>query len=472
MSKDSDKREAESKSGSAEDAPKVEKSTRNNFDRSSSELRQSILNSVEGSGALDLDSPADGPDRRDATKGTTRRDVMRYTGAVSGLLATVPLLGRAFSATTKIRWAKVQGEWEYRKVPRAWKEQLEQARRTKQKVKRSHWDDRNVIGIGLTESKRNRGFSSELDGFDVRVGVRDADAAPAIPDEVDGIDIQVREKGEPELLSACDDYGKEPCANKIEPDEVVGGLFVYTDGGDHPYGHGTLGAMGWHGEFGTVGITANHLVGEREYDDHCDIENYKSNLPEWKQYCRGLGPTVDTNDEELYEDMMKIDTHLVEFEEGNHSRTAANKIQEPNYGEGTGEQYEVTGHYSKSGLAFLCDSDPKGIRKTGIRTGTTVGEIEECEVDWTPKNPECIQLTDGVVVDGEMGEGDSGSMTYKVVGDEQNRVNIVSMLIGRYPESVGEIEDCHGDEVVQEGFVGPPAWKMANKLGITFSSTD
>lgn len=280
-------------------------------------------------------------------------------------------------------------------VPADWYNDLQAATRVKEKVDFIHWDG--VKGVGVIPGE----YGGQNASVEVDILHRKADQLHGrIPEEIDGVPIDLREVGE----------GKPGGCNQNDAGENVPGSMVCVGDANSP-----------------VGTLAAPL-----------IKNGKPYFSTCKHIFEGTGSEVtgkllfhpDKNSAAIGE---IVDTHCFDdfvVADPINIHTPDTRI------EGASPD-EVIGQFSKSGLSDL-KAQGEPLHKIGITTCHTKGQIGS--VDAQTSHYGCVPK-DGQVTWGtcnDFDDGDSGSVTYHPDPDNPNSfIMIGSFCNAREPEDLG-----------------------------------
>lgn len=265
---------------------------------------------------------------------------------------------------------------ETRLVPSNWYEHTEQARSAKDTLSNDLAELEGIHSISRGREEEN------IDGFsrhNITVRVSDSFDKDLLPDEVDGIAVNVEETEGIGL--DCDNY------YNIEPSgEIYGGIRWDAQDG----GCGTLCCrVQWenNGSWEEYMMSSRHVITD-EFCDHND-----PNGQDWNQYDTTKVGTVE-------KEWQKYDTVLLNLDDT--SRDISPDI--------VNESNKVVGRVTQNGLDCF-KSQNTDIKKRGISTGLEIDQIVETDADsWG------CSLNDNInglfITDHDRSGGDSGGPHY------------------------------------------------------------
>lgn len=320
------------------------------------------------------------PSKRETTVDSSglkasRRSLLQVIGSGS-VISGVSVVGKAAGPNTvKIPTIMDKiGEnvlkWE--EVPKSWWAHVQHVREANRDAQDMLIDRDGVLSVGY--GKGDQTIEGKY-AFQIHVGVDPNKPRPPIPDEVDGVDVHVREK-EVEPLAESDGY----CSNLRRFDPAPGGVTIEDE------------ACGWGGSSafkvvsgnGRAGmLTANHLW-------YCDTAAKGAAAYQCCDYVGDMGQSDPSAD----------------FAVVRGDGPFNDQIREED-----GTSWDISGYYGPDGIDNLI-ADVEVVYRTGIGYGTDDGPVRENGVlgDYN-----CFNFDGyGVRTEIDAAEGDSGGPSYNI----------------------------------------------------------
>lgn len=261
----------------------------------------------------------------------------------------------------------------WKEVPRGWREQTLQARRSLKSIKNQFLGEKGIEGIGL--SRWEQAKYGDYTGFLISVEVDHNRFSGSLPNVYEGTPVESREPRNFERT----------CYNYSDFDPIPGGVTV--ESGDPVNGVDKLGSTGFevNDRYGNPRIlSANHVWGLCDYN---------------------VGKEVYQNGNfigSVYQSDEKIDTALIEVET---DKTISANIKEPS------NTRSISGYKNKSGIEELYGSN-SNISKMGVTTGKNEDVITEIEYS---DGQDCIDYAgEGIETAHDVATGDSGGPIYNI----------------------------------------------------------
>jgi len=305
----------------------------------------------------------------DQNPNISRRKAIKATATVSSLpFLSQPVLGETTqSETVDIPVVKHRGKVVHSKeFPKEWKEEIDNVRGTYDEVKKTWADIKGVKEVNRVRS------DEEVNGRNLtqlNVEIVEEEYEGGIPDEVNGVPVQISEWNEPKLGGACE--------NNQDYSDIPGGVVNGTGSGSW----GTACCRIWDGDKYTL-MTAYHI-----FSDSCGDSVMNEVI---HQHGQEVGP-IDTQ---------LADGDFVLAKDNSSSVSLSQDVMTQN------------GRVPMKGAVTDLDalmSDYEGVQSTGCSTGYTSGYVDAYPITGSG----CYDFNDeGVRTTCESAQGDSGGPTY------------------------------------------------------------
>lgn len=294
-----------------------------------------------------------------------RRSLLRSAGATASITGLTTVVGGSQSGKYTEIVTVVSGDEiiRKRKVPKSWYNRVQRTRNVSKRIKKNHRNEPGVKGVSRTAGDTRFGNKK---GPEIRVSVEPESYNGNIPDEVDNIPVR-KVKAQKAVKT---------CQNQEDFEQIPGGVHLNSNGSKF-----TSMARVERGGFEYL-LTAAHVweaCSDSEAGEGEPVEQHHDEFGE----VGHLHPTMD---------LARIDLTNVDY-----SYDGAIEASD--------KRYYVEGVATRDGLDNFMSVN-KDIRKVGISTGDTTGQIEEIEFD----NAEgCVDFnSEGVKLTNNQAGGDSG----------------------------------------------------------------
>lgn len=339
---------------------------------------------------------------------TTRRRILRGLGAGAFGAASIGLVsGGSSDDTVWIPTVKYGNSIIRRKkVPRAWREQTLHTREALNSFKNKYLDEPGIAGIGARRWEENQ--FGDYTGLRIGVEVDSDRFSGSLPEKYKNIPVEQRKARTSVPL----------CSNLCDFDPIPGGVTIEAEEG---LPGGTTGYKVENGDGEPRMLTANHIWGP------CDSNGSETAF----QNSDEIGQVAGTHESMDYATI-----------EPNSGESFKDTVQQPS------TEYKISGYKTESGVEdeLCCDSCDTTIRKMGVTTDVTYGQVDECHYS---DGESCVDFSgEGVRCTNNVAQGDSGGPLY-----EKIRWNGTSyaVIIGHLSSAESAINSTSCTSCIAEG---------------------
>jgi len=312
------------------------------------------------------------------------------------------------------------GPIETKKVPQSWYRQVRNTRRVVEKSREQFEKKSGVRGVKIGSSTEKFGGKS---GHSIVISVNETGVRGKIPERVQNVPVEIVEEEGGSAPLNCDNLG--------DFNNIPGGV-----------AHGF--------DFATTCVKVRDIqAGQRRMLTAAHVHgSCGSNLSGNTFYQGDSDGTIRRYDwgtdfalvEDTYSDGESFDDKILEED---------------------GTRIDIDGWYTKDGISELMSNDEQ-VKKMGITSGNTTGEIKYMETAGDPTD--CHDYGyEGVRLTNNGGKGDSGGPIYNMKSQEARMIGMISQGAGNQVDSV----DCDNNGIsspIFEKIEGPSFYHMWNSF--------
>lgn len=250
-----------------------------------------------------------------------------------------------------------------------------------------------------------------------------SEAGVKVPSDVTIENIRVEQAGSVPTLTGCEDAGT------LTKDPYPGGLYIKPVNND---GRGTAGFRVYHDDGTEYVLTSNHVVAQTG-DGSCDVSS--DSVKAYEHQDDLIGPVTDGH---ALHDWALVDAaNYTNIDDSHDVTDISNEIWHNG-----GDTVTIGGYWTMSGLGTIMDVNGAA-KKQGVSTGYTEGTLRGKNV-WNADQNGCYRSDfNGVKVEAEAVEGDSGGPLWSESNAEAKIIGFTVLKGG----STLYTESCSGNEV-------------------------